>query len=152
MSRILSLAILGTFAALTTAQAAEPRITYLEPISLQSGINRIPAFAPDGREGIVVIGWRENGNAHSFDLALVLLRGNKGGPWNVVRVEPAMGDQAGTGADVITDDLHTDDDMVQVFRLARGLPQLPLADCDASPRREWNSSSVADYLRCLPPY
>src|SRR5437868_392375 len=55
------LAILGTFVALTTAHAAEPRIADLEAISLQSGINRIPAFAPDGREGIVVIGWRETG-------------------------------------------------------------------------------------------
>jgi hypothetical protein len=102
------------------AQAAETGITDLAPIDLRSGVNRIPALAPDGRDGLVVLGWRDNGNAHGYDIALVLLQKGARSGWNVVRVEPTPDDQTSTGADVITDSPHAGDDMAKAFRLSRG--------------------------------
>jgi hypothetical protein len=118
MTKLLILTALAVLAAVP-AQAA-PRISDIVPIPLQSGVNRVPALAPDGREGLVVLGWRDNGNAHGYDLALVLLRGGRGAPWNVVHTDPALDDNTNNGLDAITDIPHTGDDMVRAFRLARG--------------------------------
>lgn len=102
-----------------TVQARERTISDLAPIPLQMGINHIPGFAPDGREGIIALGWRDNGNAHGFDIALMLLPDERG-RWNVVRIEPATDDRSANGADIATDDPHTFEDVVKAFRLAHG--------------------------------
>ncbi len=121
MPRLALLTILIALAS-APALAAGPKITDLAPMPLQSGVNRIPAFAPDGREGIVVLGWRDNGNAHGYDLALVLLQGGRCSPWNVVRREGAgrQGDRDDPGGDAITDSPHTGEDAVRAFRFAQG--------------------------------
>lgn len=106
--------------AFAPASGAKQRLSDLVPIPLQSGVNRIPAFAPDGREGLVVLGWRDNGNAHGYDLALVLLQAGRGGPWNVVRVEGRDGDRSDRWSDGVTSAPHTGDDAVRTFRFARG--------------------------------
>ena len=68
---------------------------------------------------MIVLGWRENGNAHGYDIAMVLLQDHNEG-WNVVRRErqPLLAEDR--GEDAITDRPHTGDDMVRAFRFARG--------------------------------
>lgn len=114
--------LLSMLAAVAAAPgwAAGPVITDLVPIPLQSGANTIPALSPDGRDGLVVLGWRDNGNAHSYDLVMVLLQAGKGGPWTVVRFEAPRGRAAAQGSDTLRDDPHTGDDVVRAFRFARG--------------------------------
>lgn len=107
-----SLLLASTFC----APAATPKLSDIHPIALSSGVNRIPRLAPDGRDGLIVLGWRDNGNAHGYDLALVLLQ-DKAGPYSVVRVDRP---DAGVWSDGITDDPHTGEDMVSSFRFARG--------------------------------
>ena len=103
------------------AASSEPEIADLIPISLQSGVNSVVDFAPDGRGAMITLGWRDGGNAHGYDVALVMMRDNLDGPWNVVRRNPSPGDARDRGADEITDDPHTAADGVSTFRFARGL-------------------------------
>jgi hypothetical protein len=99
------------------AASPGPRVTALVPLALHSGANPVSRLAPDGRDGLIVLGWRENGNAHGYDLALVLLRDKAGTPFKVVRVDRPGG---AAWSDGITDDPHTGEDMVSSFRFARG--------------------------------
>lgn len=102
-----------------SAASAQPdaRLTELVSIPLRVGINRIPAFAPDGREAQIVLAWRDNGNAHSYDMFVVMLPTRVGGhDWNVVGVE----NPEGGFHDVIRDQPHTGEDMVRSIRFARG--------------------------------
>jgi len=67
LAALLALGIAGPAAA---AEPAKHRFTELTPIPLKPGPNTIERFAPDGRSAIVTLGWRENGNAHGYDLYL----------------------------------------------------------------------------------
>jgi hypothetical protein len=116
--RLAIAAILFVAAGCSCMAAATPTVTDLVPIPLKSGVNRLPQLAPDGRDGLIVLGWRDNGNAHGYDLALVLLQDKAGAPFNVVKVEGAPGESR--GSDVVTDDPHAGEDMVSSFRFARG--------------------------------
>lgn len=103
--------------ATTQAQPASVRLTELAPIPLRIGVNRVQRFARDGREAQIVLGWRDNGNAHSYDLFLVLMPLRPGGSdWNVVGVEH----EADRFEDVIRDQPHTGEDMVRSIRFAHG--------------------------------
>ena len=96
------------------AAIAEPTIPQLlagaVEIPLQSVVNKIADFAGDGREALVISSWRENGNAHSYNLYLVLIDGN------VVGV-----DHEDRFADFITDNPHTGEDIVTAVRFLRVL-------------------------------
>lgn len=95
------------------AANAEPQFTELKPIPLAQGVNRISDFSRDGREALVVLGWRDNGNAHGFDVFMVMLPTSKGGSdWNIV-----LGPD---GKEVIVDQPHLGEDMVRSVRFARG--------------------------------
>ncbi len=112
-------AIVIALLAAPPARAAEPIIADLAPISVQNGVNKIARLAPDGRDGVVFVGWRDNGNAHGYNVVLVTLPDRESGELEVVRVEP--GDDAeAEAADVITDFPHTFEDVVKAFRFARG--------------------------------
>ena len=111
-------AILFAAAVWPCAAASSPTVTDLEPIALKPGVNRLPQLAPDGRDGLIVLGWRDNGNAHGYDLALVLLQDKEGASFNVVKVEGAPGESQ--GGDVVTDEPHVGEDVVRSFRFARG--------------------------------
>jgi hypothetical protein len=97
---------------------SQHRLTDLTAIPLQSGFNDVPAFAPDGRNAMVALGWRDNGNAYSYHLMLILMRPAPGSPWNVVSVAPSDG--SAKVEDVVTDSPHTGEDTLRSFRLARG--------------------------------
>jgi hypothetical protein len=55
------------------AHAAEPALTDISVIPVRDGINTIKRFAADSRTAIIVRAWRDNGNAHGYDVYLVLL-------------------------------------------------------------------------------
>lgn len=110
----------AVFMALGMRAQAAPAVTELVPIPLQSGVNRIPKLAPDGRDGMIVLGWRENGNAHGYDLALVLLSSGVSSPWNVAKIEAPDTDAGAKWQDGVTNSPHTGEDMVRAFRFARG--------------------------------
>lgn len=95
------------------------QITDVQAMALTSGVNRISHFAPDGRDGIVILAWRDNGNAHGYDLALVMIEPRQGAGWNVVAIAP-MDQEASRVEDVLRDTPHTGDDAVRSFRFARG--------------------------------
>jgi hypothetical protein len=119
LNRIVAIAVALAAGSALAARAQEKRLADLTPIPLQSGINNIPRLTPDGRDGLIILAWRDNGNAHGYDVALVLTQGGRGGPWNVVRRNGLAG-QTDQGSDEITDEPHTGEDMVKAFRFARG--------------------------------
>ena len=115
------LAALLTVAIASPAAAAEQpkhHFTDLAPIPLKPGPNTIAHFAPDGRGAIVTLGWRENGNAHGYDLYLVLMEGNSGAS-EVVGFDTLTPDGGGF-EDTIRDDPHTGEDVVRSVRFVRG--------------------------------
>jgi hypothetical protein len=88
------------------------RLADVELFPLGWGVNRIADFAGDGRDGLVVAGWRDNGNAHGFTVFMVLA-GDGEGVNNVVTFPP---DDATT----IADAPHTGEDYVRSVRFGRG--------------------------------
>lgn len=97
-----------------------PELSGLTPIPLKAGLNRVPQFASDGREATILLGWRDNGNAHGYDLFVVTMPSRLGGKdTQVVGI-----DEGGTGGrfnDVIRDQPHTGEDIVRFVRFARGM-------------------------------
>lgn len=115
LAALLALGMAGPAAA---AEPAKHRFTELAPIPLKPGPNTIERFAPDGRSAIVTLGWRENGNAHGYDLYLVLMAGNSGVP-EVVGFD-TLTREGGGFEDTIRDDPHTGEDVVRSVRFVRG--------------------------------
>lgn len=110
-------AAMALMVSVATAAEKAPAIGPLVPIALKPGVNMIPGMASDGRAGMIVQGWRENGNAYAYDLYLVMLPSRpSGADWNVVGVEGDRGIQ-----DTIRDAPHTGEDTLRVVRFARGL-------------------------------
>jgi hypothetical protein len=116
-SALLGLVVAGLLSggAATAADSLSGRLTDVRPITVAYGAHMIDGFADDGRPALITRGWRDNGNAHGFDVWLILLAGAPGADdWNVVgldngaRVEP-----------VITDDPHTGEDTVRSMRLVK---------------------------------
>ena len=81
-------------APLTACQAAGGRVSNVVGIDLTEGVNTVPRFAPDGREGLIVVARRQvpSGAAQASPLVTAMLprlaptRG-----WDVVSVEDATG-------------------------------------------------------------
>jgi len=90
-----------------TAAAAEPVITDIKPFELHPGINTVPGFGVNGETFTIVQAWRGNGNAHGYDVWLVLspeAEGQKFGvtgqeiqgevlPRDIIRDEPFDGER-----------------------------------------------------------
>jgi hypothetical protein len=94
------------------------RVSDFSMFPLHDGVNRIDNFTRDGREGMVVLGWRDNGNAHGFDVFMVLAPTSVGGTdYNVVTFN-ADG-QGSVSATSISDDPHTGEDVVRSVRFGR---------------------------------
>ena len=118
--KLATLMVLGLFLsgiATTSGRAEEPshKLSNLLAIRLTAGPNRVEHFATDGRPAIITLGWRDNGNAHGYDLYLVLMRPKGSSVWNVVGFET---DDA--FVDTFRDDPHTGDDFVSAVRFASG--------------------------------
>lgn len=117
--RLLLAALLALGMAGPASAESKHRFTDLVPIPLKSGPNTIERFAPDGRTAIVTLGWRENGNAHAYDLYLVLMPGRGGAGWNVVGFDNLTASGGGF-EDTIRDAPHTGEDVVRSVRFVRG--------------------------------
>ena len=94
---------------------SDNRIRDLVPIPLTDGINRVSNATADGRTATVVRAWRENGNAHSYHVYLVLLpRPDKEGIGLV-----AIEDGAGGLRDTLADAPFDGERVQRSIRLAR---------------------------------
>lgn len=101
-------ALLVWFLGLSAAQAEErPDLTGLAEISLHSGVNHISA---EGRPGLVVKGWRENGNAHGFHVYTALLQAADG-QWQHLSFFAGNDERL-----ELTDAPHTFEDVVRSVR------------------------------------
>src|ERR1044072_6296853 len=102
-----------------------PRAVHLsnfDMFSLRAGVNRIADFTGDGREGLIVLGWRDNGNAHGFDVFMVLAPTTAGGShYNVVTFGTETGWDTRADATSISDAPHTGEDFVRSVRFGRAM-------------------------------
>jgi hypothetical protein len=96
------------------AIAAEPAITDLTEIRLDYGMNTVPRFAPDDRTAQILKAERPNGNAHGYNLYVVMLPTN--GYFQVVAVDQPND----SPFDVLRDEPHTGEDVVRSVRFAHG--------------------------------
>ena len=150
-SGFLALAIvLALSTAFAIAQGADPvprsALTKLKAIPLRSGINHVKHFAPDGRDAQIVLAWRENGNAHAYDLFLVLLPGQPGAAdWNVAGVlagSPNVTDDTRPFQDTILDAPHVGEDMVRSIRFARGRVEGKPGTFLLTATRDWSDEGI----------
>ncbi len=112
------LILAGLLALWPMLAGAQPRITDLVPIQLRPGVNLVENFTADGRAAQVVQAWRENGNAYSHDIHMVLLPSRPGATdWAIVALQPP--EPNAPLEDVIRDAPHTGEDAVRVVRLVR---------------------------------
>jgi len=104
----------------TPVSASKPQIGDLTPIQLNPGVNTVPNFSGDGRDAIIAYAWRDTGNAHGYNLILVMMpTARDKHDWNVVSVVPA--DSGESPQDVVSDNPHTLEDAIRSVRLARGV-------------------------------
>ena len=108
--------------ALAAPPPAPVRLAEFEMFALRPGANRIANFTADGREGLIILGWRDNGNAHGFDVFMVLAPTMVGGgDYNVVTFAPETGWDSAADATSIADAPHTGEDFVRSVRFGRAV-------------------------------
>ncbi len=94
------------------------RVTGLEAIPLQPGLNRIGGFAPDGRDATIMLTWRDEGGGRGQDVFVVSMPSRDGSGWQDVGMP--QGGAASSGDGMISDEPHRGDDMLRSVRFARG--------------------------------
>ncbi len=141
--RVTAAALMAIMLATGSGAAQKHELSDLQPIPLFTGPNRIEPFAPDGRSAIVVKAWRDNRNAHGYDLFLVMMPTQAGASdWNVVALESA--DPNASDADTLRDDPHTGEDTVTAVRFARGKVDGAPATLILVASREIGSAPIPD--------
>ena len=111
-----TLGMLVGFAA-NGAESLSDRLSALEMVKLKAGANWVRGFAGGGRSALITYGWRDNGNAHGFNVYVVMLPTRPGGTdWNIVGVETQSELEP-----IVTDSPHTGEDVVKSVRFALGL-------------------------------
>ena len=124
-----------------TGAAPAPSISIVRgarPLVLHDGVTMIPNFAGDGREGMIVLGWRDNGNAHGFDQFTVMLPRGKDEDWNIVGLERE--DPRAAFENFIRDDPHTGEDNVTSVRFVRATYQGRSSVLLVTADRHWQDS------------
>jgi hypothetical protein len=118
LSKLSLILFLSLMPIIASASEGKRGLTDLAVIPLQLGVNTVERFASDGRPAIIAKGWRENGNAHSYNYFLVLMPTAVGkADWNVVaKFVP----DNWHSSDFIRDAPHADEDYVSSVRFARG--------------------------------
>lgn len=81
-------------------------------IPIKPGVNRIPAFAPDGSEAVIVSSWVDNGNAWGHRRYEVIIP-SRDGEWNLV----SFNDKE---VDGIIEVPHTGEDAISVVKFVWG--------------------------------
>ena len=101
------------------ADEKRPHVTDIVEIPIKDGINRFKNLTQDGHDGIVM-GWRDNGNAHGYARYMVLVdMGPKASaPYFLATVDTHDAKRGeGTGElDTIRNDPHTGEDMVSTVK------------------------------------
>ncbi|MEK6312814.1 carbapenem self-resistance protein CarG family protein [Burkholderia gladioli] len=120
---IVALAVLGAGAGLALAGRELSRV-----VPVANGMTRV-AF--DGNDGYVIRSWRENYNAHGFDvISFHFVDKANGGQWNLVPLYGAPGKPGAKGAaDDEIDTLSVSggaDCLLQDFRLLKGAAGQPM--------------------------
>jgi hypothetical protein len=109
--------------------AAEPVITDIHPFVLHPGINKVPGFGVNGETFTIVQSWRGNGNAHGYNVWLVLSPEAEGQTFGVTG-EEVEGEVL--PRDTIRDDPFDGERSMGAIRFARakidGVPQTILID------------------------
>ena len=115
----LLLTALGCISAPVQAGGLGREMGDIQTISVHAGINVISSLAPNGRDGMIVKGWRDNGNAHGFNVYEVLIKSSSsngsGANWEVA----PLFDAAGSEHLVQTDTPHTGEDPVRSISFAK---------------------------------
>ena len=105
------------------ALADNPSITNLQIIELKDGANPVPGLDPkSGEDGLIVQAWRGNGNAHGYNLYVVMIHvAEPRDSWQLVEVEKNDKDPSGEGLlDTLRDDPLTGEDIAHSVRFAKG--------------------------------
>jgi hypothetical protein len=115
--------MLGLFL-LAAAVSAQPgvRISDLQPIADHDGVNPVAHLSPDGRNGLIVSGWRNTtpgADGESRDY-LVLLAGRQGQEVVVADTIPSLVSDLPFGGNVLRAAPHTGEDWKRVIRFAYG--------------------------------
>jgi hypothetical protein len=115
---LLAYALIGQADAVTAdGGPAHHRLTNLQVIGLHLGENRIAHFSNDGRPARIVMAWRGNGNAHGYNIFLVVMPGGETqSDWNVVDTD----DPHGKTEDFVTDSPFDGELYLHSIRFARG--------------------------------
>lgn len=141
---------LGLLAAMALATAAGARghpgaPTDVRPIPLKPGANTVPAFTADGRTATIFQAWRENGEAHGYNLYLVSLPDPAGAPVSLVGVEDPS---RGPLHEVIRDEPFDGERVTAAVRFARarigGRAQTVLITAALDPPKD---GALADHAR-----
>jgi hypothetical protein len=112
-----ALAVIASFPALAAETAA---VEEIRVIPVGNGLNCVQNLTTDGHDGLIVQGWRENGNAHGYNRYMVLVK--EGRSLEVVTIVDPPGAARGDGVlqdDTIRDDPHTFEDAVRSVKFAR---------------------------------
>jgi len=112
--------VIATAGQAQTAAATPARMTDLRAIDIRPGVNMIDNFTPDGRNAMIVSGFRAYITADgAHNDYLVLTRTADGDtPWTVVTVGRAASSDAGD-LEFLSDYPHTGEDQVKSIRFAR---------------------------------
>ena len=78
----ITVAVLGSQVA--NAEETSSRLTALQPIALGFGVTHVLHFAADGRDALIAQSFRDNGNAHGYNIWLVMIKSDAEPRWNVV--------------------------------------------------------------------
>jgi hypothetical protein len=138
--RLIAVLTMAAFLSAGFATGAERplhvRLAGLRVMHFHAGVNNVPNFAGDGRTAQIIEGWRDNGNAHSYNLYVVLLPSRPGrADWNVVGV-----DGSDHFEDTVADAPHTGEDVVRSVVFAKGLLDGRRATLLLTATRKWQES------------
>lgn len=139
--RKLGLWLLVILASHTTGSASEmARINSIRIIPVADGITPLTNLAPDGLQGMIVKGFRENGNAHAYNHYMVLLRlPNEPVKWYLATFDthnspPGQNSQL----DTLKDQPHTGEDTVTTVKFAHATIDAAQATIAIIARRDIN--------------
>jgi len=108
--------MIAVFAAAATLAAAPASVSDIKPIPVRPGVNVVPGFAPGGGAAQIVRAWRGNGNAHGYNVFLLLTSASEGRPLSVADVASGA---PPPGQDIIRDDPFDGERVLGVVRFAR---------------------------------
>jgi hypothetical protein len=114
-----------------TASAADPAVTDIKPFTLHPGVNTVPGFGVNGETFTIVQAWRGNGNAHGYNVWLVMSPKAEDQPFGVTGL---AFNETDVPRDVIRDDPFDGERRLGSIRFARarvdGMPQTILIAAD----------------------